>query len=238
MRFFSREYAVDYPNYRFAYGNFAELEALAELDTLYARGYLPWSAEPEEQRPLFYMARSLRVDLTQLQMTKKRRYLQRQEPMSRFKRCLHEREQLLQICDAAWVRKITGWMERRFGEAYLSCERIEAILQKPFANTLLEWCDHETPVAWALVCRSESSAHYWFCFYNPEHPEAQSLGKWLLGDFLEWATSEDLRFGYLGTGYKDRSAYKVHGIRPCAFWDGSGWIDDAARLRQLQALDG
>ncbi len=238
MRYFSREYSADYANYRFAYGNFCELEAGESIDPVYATGYLPYSAEPEDPRSLFYMARSLRLPLPGLQLSKKRRYLQRQAPMTELKRRVYDRNELIELCDSAWIHQVTDWMVARFGTAYLSEDRLRYILSKPFANTLLAWEDENETVAWALVCRGQQMAHYWFCFYDSQVPEANSPGKWLLGDFLDWARSENLETAYLGTGYKFKSAYKTHGLSPCEFWDGSQWCGDPELLKALQARDG
>lgn len=237
MRYFSREYSVDYASYRFAYGNFCELETGDELDPVYESGYLPYSAEPSDPRSLFYMARSLRLPLADLQVNKKRRYLQRQAPMRHFQRKVNSRQELLEICDNAWMYSVTEWMVKRFGKAYLSEERLQYILSKPYTNTLISWEKDQQPIAWALVCRGQQMAHYWFCFYNPELPDANSLGKWLVGDFIAWAHTEALKTVYLGTGYKFQSAYKTHGLRPCQFWDGSQWVFDPDRLKDLQARD-
>ena len=237
MRTFSSEYAVDYANYRFAYGNFCELETGDELDPVYASGYLPYSADPTEARPLFYMARSLRLSLRDLQWSKKRRYLQRQTPMQNYQRKVYNRAELLDCCDPSWIQLVTEWMVTRFGSAYLSEQRLHYILSQPHANTLLAWEDRGQPVAWALACRGQRIAHYWFCFYDSTISDANSLGKWLLGDFLIWAQAEGLETAYLGTGYKFKSTYKTHGLRPCEFWDGSQWINDPDRLRSLQERD-
>lgn len=237
MRYFSREYSVDYASYRFAYGNFCELEQGDLLDPVYNFGYLPYSADPSDPRSLFYMARSLRLPLDHLQLSKKRRYLQRQEPMLNFQRRVSGRNELLKTCDGEWIRQVSDWMIKRFGKVYLSSERLHYILSKPYANTLISWESNQQPIAWALVCRGEKMAHYWFCFYNPELPQANSLGKWLLGDFLNWARTESLETAYLGTGYKLQSSYKTHGLKPCEFWDGSQWVLDPDRLKELQAAD-
>jgi len=66
MRLFFIEGPTDYPRYRFSYRPMMELEPSDALSEVYARGFLPYSGEPEDERHLFYLARSLRWPLNTL----------------------------------------------------------------------------------------------------------------------------------------------------------------------------
>lgn len=233
MYFYSTEHTIDYANYQFAYTRYAVLETPEELDLIYPLGYLPYSADLSESVHRFYMARSLRFDLAKLEFDKKRRYLQKQISPSAIQTRILSREPLLEHCDTDWQAQVSNWMQKRFDQPYLSAERLQYILQKPFANRLMSITWQGKPFAEILLCCGNQSVHYWFAFYNPELEACESAGKWLIGHFLQWAKAQHFHFAYIGTCYGSTSAYKFHGLTPTEFWDGSQWNQNKAILKKL-----
>jgi len=230
--FLSEEHSNDYANYKFAYTRYAILEDPAELDQIYPLGYLPYSADVAEAIHRFYMARSLRFTLSELQIDKKRRHLQRQIATSAIQTRILDRRQLMEHCDEQWQARVISWMEKRFDKAYLSSDRLKYILSKPFANRLMSIELNERPFADILLCCGQESAHYWFAFYNPHSKACDSTGKWLISHFLEWAKTENFKYAYLGTAYAETSAYKFQGLSPIEFWDGTQWNPNKEELKK------
>lgn len=232
MYFLSEEHSTDYANYKFAYTRYVVLEKPDELDAIYPLGYLPYSADVSETIHRFYMARSLRLNLADIQFDKKRRHLQRQIAASDIRTKILNREQLLEHCDPHWQTRILSWMEARFDKAYLSANRLKYILSKPYANRLMSIQWQNQPFADILLCCGQQSAHYWFAFYDPQSPACDSTGKWLIGHFIDWAKSQQLQYAYLGTCYAETSAYKFQGLNPIDFWDGNQWNPNKAELKK------
>lgn len=237
MKFFRREHSVDYARYRFSYGNFAVCESHDDVDAIYAQGYLPYSADLDEERAVFYMARSLRVDLQAFTFTKKRRHLQRQISGDAFTLTVADQEQMRHLTDREWRDRMHHWMSARFRQPYLAPERLDYILQSSVCNRMLRVTWQSRPFAEVLLGGGKQAVHYWFAFYDSEAPACDANGKWLIGTFLEWARSQNYRYAYLGTGYGDQAAYKFHGIHPVEFWTGSEWSNDRSALKSLLRRD-
>ena len=73
-RMFRSEGPIHYAQYQFGYCEWLELNEGEEVTGVYEGGYLPFSGRPSDPRCLFYMARSLRVDMRNVGLSKKRRY--------------------------------------------------------------------------------------------------------------------------------------------------------------------
>ncbi len=63
MKIFRSESLVDYSTYTFNYAIYCLKEKQQELPEIYAKGFLPYSNDPDLDREVYYLARSLRVDL-------------------------------------------------------------------------------------------------------------------------------------------------------------------------------
>jgi leucyl-tRNA---protein transferase len=219
-----------------------ELTVPFELAAAYGAGHLPYSGDPAEPRHLFYHARSLRVDLAALRLDKKRRHDQRGWSGHGLRREHGGKAAFLARHGDAAQRLAFEWMASRFGMPYMSAQRLEYVLAKPFLQDVLAWYRESTLAAFALIVRGEGAAHYWFAFYEhypaPAAPESASApGHGYLVDFLEWAAESGHSHAYLGTGYGLKSRYKSRGISGVEFHDGSGWCADKAALARLQEQD-
>ncbi len=234
---FRSEGPVLYGRYQFGYCEWVELDALNELGAVYAGGYLPYSAAPADPRHLFYMARSLRVDLAGFAMDKKRRYDHRVWEAFGLRRVAYPKAEFLGTHGGCVHDRAQEWMEARFGQAFLSGPRLAYILAKPFLTDVLAWFGGDALTAFALVVRGEWGAHYWYVFYRNGAPREQPPGHGYLIDFLQWARAAGLPHAYLGTAYGRKSCYKSRGLAGIEFWDGNRWDADKARLAALQAAD-
>jgi len=228
---------VDYGNYRFSYCLWMESSPEAVPDTAYETGFLPYSADPDDSRSLFYMARSLRINLSRLKVDKKRRYDHRKWETLGLRRSLLSKTEFQHLHGAEAAARAIEWTRRRFKNPWLSPERLTFILQRPFLRDVLTWDRQGRLEAFALVVRGAFGAHYWFVFYNPDPGEGSLQGHGFLLDFLNWARSESVPFAYLGTAYGSRSSYKSRGLSGAEFWDGNAWQADKARLQCLQEGD-
>lgn len=221
MKFFLKEAPANYADYHFPYTLWAETGDSDPVEPLYAAGYLPYSADLQAHAQLFYMARSLRVDLAHLALNKKRRYQQRQwQGHSLQKHWLTKLDFSQQFGDlpAALAQQ---WMQARFGTPYLSPERFTYIFSRPILTHVLCWLNNDNSLqAFALIVNMPSALHYWFLFYDPTAPAS---GHGYLVDFLHFAQARSYSFAYLGTAYGASSQYKSRGLAPVMFWDGNHW---------------
>lgn len=237
VRFFKKEYGQNYANYQFGYTCWAEMEALAEREALFSQGYLPYSADLQETRALFYLARSLRVDLAALAMDKKRRYLQRQLDQQGAVLSVEPAGQVLAREGGALREAVAHWQGQRFAEAFMPPERLAYLLERPLVTHIGKALMGEETLGYLLLNVWETGAHYWFAFFEAERRAEWSPGKWLLGAFLHWAQTQGLSHAYLGTSYGAKSAYKRQGYLGWEFFDGNGWSRDEGALEALQQQD-
>ncbi|MGK0357470.1 MAG: arginine-tRNA-protein transferase, partial [Spirosomataceae bacterium] len=63
MKIFLSENTVDYKSYTFNYAKYCVMESIDELTDVYENGFLPYSGDLRINKEIFYLARSLRVDI-------------------------------------------------------------------------------------------------------------------------------------------------------------------------------
>lgn len=238
MRLHFRESSVDYRHYTFPYRVLAEKESSDTLASIYEQGFLPASNDYAEERELFYLARSLRLDLRELGFDKKRRYLQHRGTETG----LHSNRLSIKELMAShprWKESVIEWVEGRFQPPYMTSERLEYILKRNFlTQCIATYCDTEL-VGITLLPHDAAIAHYWFVFYDPEWNPARSLGKWILGDCGRLHQEQGFEYLYLGTCYTKTAAYKFQGIASgVEFYEGSTWSDSIEELQKRLTSDG
>jgi hypothetical protein len=240
VRFFTTEGPVDYGSYCFSYRLWLQLEEGDAPEEAYERGYLPWSADADGPHRLFYCARSLRVPVGELKLSKSRRYDYRQWQEHGLNReRLSKQEFLGRLGEKKVLRLARKWMKDRYVEPYLSEERLRFLLSSPLFSTVLLWSrEKKDPAAFAFLVEAENLLHYWFVFYSAKEGDATVNGSGFLTDFVHFAREAGVTQAYLGTGYGRKSRYKWRGIRPVEFWDGGEWSRDRKELGRRQENDG
>ena len=240
MRFFRTEGPVDYGSYTFGYRLWLQLEEGEAAGEAYARGYLPWSADPEGPQRLFYCARSLRVPIGELKISKGRRYeYRRWRELELNRERLSKQEFLDRLGEKKVLRLARKWMKDRFAEPYLAEERLRYLLASPLFTTVLLWSrEKKDPAAFAFLVEADKLLHYWFVFYSAKGSDTPVNGSGFLTDFVHFAREEGVTHAYLGTGYGRKSRYKWRGLRPVEFWDGGEWSRDRQELGRRQENEG
>jgi len=77
MRVFLSESLPDYSSYTFNYALYAVQEDKSEMTEIYNRGFLPYTGNPALQSEVYYLARSLRVNLANFKDTSENRRVAR-----------------------------------------------------------------------------------------------------------------------------------------------------------------
>jgi len=214
-----------------------ELEPSDALSEVYARGFLPYSGEPEDERHLFYLARSLRWPLNTLIFDKKHRYdFRRFESLNpQFE--VFPKATALEMLPQSWWDMVEQWLIARFGAGHLSRTRLDYILRKPFCSHLALASIAGAPFACVLLAQGTDCLHYWYAFFDIQRFDDRSPGKWLMARTALWARQKGFTYLYVGTGYGAAAAYKTRGVGGAEFFDGSGWNPEHSELRRRQAAD-
>lgn len=231
-RKFRKPGPILYGRYACSHGEWLELDGGTVPGDAYADGFLPYARLADGGRHLFYMGRSLRIDMARYAMEKKRRYSHRQWQKSGLVREHLDKATFLERYGDRAASLAGGWMKSRFGTPYLDTAEFRHVMEKPFLEDVLTWSQSGSLAAFALIVRGSWGAHYWFAFYRQDEAGTHPPGHGYMGDFLDWVRELGLPYAYLGTSYGLKSRYKSRGLLGLEFWDGRSWINDRELLGQ------
>ena len=236
MKIFYSESKPDYDTYTFNYGIYCLMEDLAECDEIYSRGFLPYSGNTELMHSIFYLARSLRVDIDRFADTSENRRVNRKiEHLEIQLNCLTKNEVL--HSDTKFHHFASTYVQERIGDQ-MPISRLDYILTRPVGTHVFKFSQGENPVGYVLAYLSKKALHYWFSFFDTELMKSHALGKWMMWKIIKWAQEHNLDHVYLGTSYGTKSLYKIRDHKGLEFFDGSGWNTDTNQLKSWCKKDG
>ncbi len=237
MKVFFSEHNVDYKSYTFAYANYALREGNEAIGPIYEKGFLPYSANTEIKDEVFYMARSLRVDLSRFEDTSENRRVNRQIEPLEIKLEIIEKENF-DLSSEEFIKFCTKYINERIGEDNMTIDRWKYILSRPLATHLLKFSNAEHTMGYVLAALNADMLHYWFAFFETNFMKTHSLGKWIMWKTISWAKENGLKHVYLGTAYKPAALYKIRDHKGLEFWDGNVWNQDVKLLKNYCENDG
>lgn len=234
MKIFRSESLVDYKTYTFNYAIYCLKERQQELPEIYAMGFLPYSNDPDLDHEVFYLARSLRVNLDKFSdSSENRRVVKKITEMNPSFEVLPTAE--FDLHDPAFLKFCKDFADKRFSES-VSEARLSYILNNKSITHVFRFHLGGNEVGYVISIVENDSLHYWFSFFSLDF-QAYSLGKWMMHSVIRWAAEHDLAFVYLGTCYGEKSLYKVRDFKGLAFFDGNGWNSDMKFLKQKCKMD-
>lgn len=229
MKIFRSESLVDYSTYTFNYAIYCLKESRSELPDIYDMGFLPYSNNPDLEEEIYYLARSLRVDLSDFRESSENRRVAKKIlemhpdfeviPIDKF-----------DVNEATFVRFCMDFAEQRFSES-ISEKRLIYILNNPSVSHIFRFTLNDVEVGYVVAIIENGALHYWFAFFSLDY-QVYSLGKWMMFSVIEWAAENSLKHVYLGTCYGEKSLYKVRDFKGLRFFDGNQWNDDMKILKQ------
>lgn len=231
MRVFYSEFQNDYSSYTFSYVPYCVFENFQNHSHVYEKGFLPYTGNPDLTNYLYYMARSLRVNLAEFSLTSEnRRVLRRFEDFTVNHEWIPKRDFISYVSEHKkfWMH----YCAKRFSGDAMNEERLQYIVESPFATAIIRFTLDDIHAGDVIVSHQDDMLHYWFCFYDLEHFDGLPLGKYLMLQVIRLCHEDEYRFVYLGTCYGDRSLYKARDFRGIEFFDGAGWQNDLNRLKK------
>ncbi len=232
MKIFFSESNVNYSTYTFDYAIYCLKESQAELPEMYERGFLPYSGNLSIESDIFYLARSLRVELDRFEDTSENRRVNRLvEPLNISLEVIKKANFDLNSTD--FVSLCQAYITQRIGDDNMSIERWQYILSRPMGTHIFKFTSDGKLLGFVLTVIESDILHYWFAFFDTEYIRSHSLGKWLMWRVIKWAKENGLKYVYLGTAYKASALYKIRDHKGLAFFDGTGWNQDIERLKDL-----
>ncbi|MEZ4896519.1 MAG: GNAT family N-acetyltransferase [Saprospiraceae bacterium] len=229
MRIFYSEYMRDYSHYTFGYGVYCRMDDRKEMPQIYQHGFLPYSANLLLTDSIFYLCRSLRVNLANYQASSENRRTDRKLEL------LQPQMEQLPIAairdDSTFRAFCMAYAAERFKHNAMNAERLNYILHHPVASHILAFSYDGKPLGYVLVGIEAALLHYWFAFFDSQLMESYPVGKWLMWKVVDWSKANQLEYVYLGTCYGANSLYKVRDFKGLEYFDGAGWNTDMDRLK-------
>jgi arginine-tRNA-protein transferase len=231
MKIFLSENTVDYKSYTFNYAKYCVMESMDELTDVYENGFLPYSGDLRINKEIFYLARSLRVDIDRFNDSSENRRVNRTvEPLGIEMEVIPKADFDLQNADfQAFCEK---YINERIGDENMSSERLSYILEREAGTHILRFYNSEQDFGYVLGIMNEDILHYWFAFFDTEYMRTHSLGKWIMWRTIRWAADNGKKYVYLGTAYKSSALYKIRDHKGLAFYDGKGWNTHVNTLKE------
>jgi leucyl-tRNA---protein transferase len=231
MKVFFSENTVDYSTYTFNYTAYCVKEHQSELPDIYNKGFLPYSNNLSLQKDVFYMARSLRVDLPRFESTSENRRVDRQMAHLAPSFELYKKSDLDRT-SSGFDNFCKTYIDERIGDDQMSLERFNYIMASPLASHVFVCKSQNKALGYVVACLEGSMLHYWFAFFDTTYMRSHALGKWLMWRTILWAKENQLAHVYLGTAYKPSAFYKIRDHKGLAYFDGACWSQDLEQLKK------
>jgi arginyl-tRNA--protein-N-Asp/Glu arginylyltransferase len=238
MKIFRAEFNNNYLTYTFGYAEYALMESVSDLHLLYQNGFLPFSANIKLNYPVFYMARSLRVNSALFSDSSENRRVNRK--VSEFEPEI-ERIALSKefTKDEKFLNFCLSYAEERFTNNAMNRERLQYIFGCGIATDIFRFTkkNDSEPFAYVLSAIDGNSLHFWFSFFDTSYLKDIPVGKWLMWRMIKWAQENSISYIYLGTTYGEKSLYKIRDFNGLEFFDGTFWNDDIGLLKEKCKTD-
>ena len=233
MKIFYSENNVDYSSYTFNYAIYCVKETQEELPAIYDKGFLPYTGNILLDKNIFYLARSLRIDLDRFEDSSENRRVNRKIADLDIQLEVISKSDF-DINDSTFVKYCADYAADRFSGNSMPEERLRYVLNSELATHIIRFYNTDQTMGYVIACMEGGMLHYWYAFFDTEYMKSHSLGKWMMWRAIRWAKDEGkLQHVYLGTCYGHHSLYKVRDHKGLAFFDGSGWNQDAKLLKRI-----
>ncbi len=230
MKVFLSENTVDYKSYTFNYAKYGVMESMDELTSIYNAGFLPYTGDLRINKEIFYLARSLRVDIDRFADSSENRRVNRAvEPLRIELEVIPKSnfdlrgEKFKSLCEK--------YISERIGDENMSLQRLDYILSKQVGTHIFRFFNAEQDFGYVLGVMNTDILHYWFAFFDTTYMRSHALGKWLMWRTIRWAADNGKKHVYLGTAYKPTALYKIRDHKGLAFFDGSTWNTNTNTLK-------
>ena len=234
MKIFFSESKVDYKTYTFNYAIYALQEEPKEIPQIYDRGFLPYSNDDCLKKEIYYLARSLRVNLKLFKETSEnRRVLKKIEILKPSFRVIPVSD--FDLSSTEFSSFCFEFAQERLSEPF-SKERWEYILSWKILSHIFEFYLEGKKVGYVVTILRSGILHYWFAFFDLNYPE-YSLGKYMMYSAIHWAFDNKFEYVYLGTAYGEKALYKVRDFKGLEFFDGNRWNSDMQLLKEKCKTD-
>lgn len=225
MKLFFSEFKANYQSYHFPYQVWLLKEEGDSADRIYEKGFLPIRSIPD----VYYLARSLRVDLSGFELSSEnRRILKKTEDFKSDLLTLSEFKY-----DSIIQKFCKNYMVKKFGKESMTAAGIRRIFKSGIYNYVFVWKERKTEkvIGYSVCLISANFVQYAHAFYDLGYFQ-RSLGARMILEAVKWAKESNKKFIYLGTCYEKSAFYKTE-FKGIEFFNGFKWSDNLEELKEL-----
>ncbi len=233
MKIIFSEFLANYKNYSFGYCVYCIYERSKDkLSDIYAKGFLPYSGS-RDLLQYFYLARSLRVGLSDFSFTSENRRVHKKYENQFEKVYLCKANEELKKFYLEYFKKVHG-------EKIMSKERLDFIFDFNIINEIVIYKKENKMIGSILLVNDggdnkNKMSHFWYSAYAPEYAQT-SFGMFMMLDEASSKKQQGYKYYYIGTGYGEKAKYKMN-FDTLEFFDGNIWIQDKKLFKKLIAED-
>ena len=236
MKIFYSQHQTNYSTYTFSYSVYAIREPDDKISDIYNQGFLPYTGDLSIERDIFYLARSVRVDLGRSVDTSENRRVDRiASELGIHVEAI--RKANFNATDPNFLNFCEKFAGARFHGGKMDQDRILYIFKRKMLTHILVFQSIERTYGYVFAGIHENMLHYWYAFFDLAFLQSHSLGKWMMWRTIRWAKDKNLDYVYLGTCYGRRSLYKIRDHKGIEFFDGVRWNQDVSLLKLLCQID-
>jgi hypothetical protein len=236
MKIVFSEDLTEYTTYTFSYAVYCIQEQPGENADIYARGFLPYTGNTALTGNIFYLARSVRVDLRQFEDTSENRRVNR-KVVELGITVIPTEKAGFETENPSFISFCTDYAEERFLGGVMDEQRLRYVLSRDSLSHIFTFRSTEQIVGYVFTFLNQDILHYWYAFFDTAYLKTHALGKWMMWRMLRWAKDEGRQYVYLGTCYKEKALYKIRNHKGIEFFDGVGWNRDVKLLKHLCKAD-
>lgn len=227
--------SIDYSNYHFPYCIYCLKEKKDNYNDIYKNGFLPYTNDLDVDDEIYYLARSVRIDLnTKLWNYKQKNVLNKMRKIyddDNFKIELNDKS--LYLNDASFK----SWCLQNAKNDFLSQERLAYILSRPYLEKIMKISHGSDTLAYLFIVTDDDNfLHVWYSFYDLSK-NVNDFGKWILLKTIEWCKNTGYNYFYIGTCYSKSALYKLTLSSFTTYYNGNEWIENTSKLKK-KLLDG
>lgn len=220
---------INYSLYQFPYMVYAIKEPNDDYNTIYDKGFLPYSNDLSIEEEIYYLARSIRIDLTQKIFSYKQNNV-----FHNFENIYPESQTHIELVDKEVLiqdKTFLDWCIKNAKNQFLTKERLQYILSRTYLKKILLLYADKELLAYIFVISDAQMLHLWYSFYNLEKGY-NNMGKWVILNIIKWCKSKGYRYFYIGTCYSQNAFYKLTLSPRTEYFTGETWCKDISSLKK------
>ena len=232
MKYIFSEESIDYKNYKFGYSVNIIIENNNLIEDCFSKGFLPFTGDIDFNKEIYYLARSIRVNLNLYQrQSENLRVIKNFEKKHKINFSVKSKESFNHSQE--FKNFCINYSKERFLNNSLSKKRLDLILNRKNYNRIFTFSIDDKNTGYVLAYENTDIIHYWFAFYNTKLLKKFHIGKYMMEQIIYYAKNKKKKYLYLGTCYGEKALYKVRDFKGIEFFDGRKWNNKINLLKEM-----